>query len=184
MLRQTAYFPCRPERPGAVGILGAVVLAGVFVLAGCGTPPELRSAAPTRSSTTSPVPPSPATPSAEPSQLRPAPHSPFVPTDAGPAVDCAGRPSGRQIVALLRRADILPAGVAATVRTPPLCAGTWQFTVIEVAGHEPLQVVTEGDPTRLRLVTAGTDVCTVQVRAAAPAGVRSLACDLPPPPPA
>ena len=39
-------------------------------------------------------------------------------------------------------------------------------------------MVTRGEPDALRLVTAGTDVCTVEVRAAAPArDPRALACD-------
>ena len=37
-------------------------------------------------------------------------------------------------------------------------------------------MVTRGRPTALKLVTAGTDVCGVEVRAVAP-GIRALACD-------
>jgi hypothetical protein len=72
---------------------------------------------------------------------------------------------------------MLPRDVRVTVRTGPLCAGDWQYTVLAVTGHEELQVVTRGKPTELELVTAGTDVCGVEVRAAAPPGIRTLACD-------
>jgi hypothetical protein len=80
-------------------------------------------------------------------------------------------------VATVRRAaGLLPAGSRPTVREPtPLCAGSWQYTVITVAGREPLRVVTKGQPAALSLVTAGTNVCTVQVRAAAPVGIRTAA---------
>ncbi|MBM0278810.1 hypothetical protein JM949_27680 [Micromonospora sp. STR1s_6] len=75
------------------------------------------------------------------------------------------------------RAGVLPANVRVRVRTGPLCAGEWQFTVLEVTGHEELQVVTRGEPSAPALVTAGTDVCTIEVRATGPAGIRTLACD-------
>jgi hypothetical protein len=109
-------------------------------------------------------------PSARPSTA-PAVTRSFAEATAAP---CAGRPSGDQVVSVLRRVGLLTAGVYATVRTGPLCSGSWQYTVIAVVGREPLQVVTKGTPGSLSLVTAGTDVCTVDVRAAAPAGIRSL----------
>lgn len=59
----------------------------------------------------------------------------------------------------------------------PLCAADWQYTVLDVTGHEQLQVVTRGSGGAPRLVTAGTDVCTVEVRAAGPPGIRNLACE-------
>jgi hypothetical protein len=95
------------------------------------------------------------------------------------AVSCAGYPTGEQVVALLRRtAGILPSGAAATIRMGPLCAGTWQYTVVVVPDHDPLQVVTKGAPSALELVTAGTDVCTPSVKASAPPGIRALTkCD-------
>jgi hypothetical protein len=100
------------------------------------------------------------------------------------AVDCAGRPSGDQVVALLRRStELLPAGAPVSVRVAPRCAGTWQYTVVQIPDREPLQVVTEGSPTSFSLVTAGTDVCTIPVRVAAPYGIRTLACESVPIPP-
>ncbi|WP_238433996.1 hypothetical protein, partial [Micromonospora tarensis] len=94
------------------------------------------------------------------------------------ATACRNGPTGQQVVRLLHgRAGVLPANVRVRVRTGPLCAGEWQFTVLEVTGHEELQVVTRGEPSAPALVTAGTDVCTIEVRATGPAGIRTLACD-------
>jgi hypothetical protein len=92
------------------------------------------------------------------------------------AVPCAGRPTPDQVLAAVRRnSNLLPSGVRATVQTGPVCAGTWQYTVIAVPDREPLQVVTRGAPTSLTLVTAGTDVCTVTVRTSAPPGIMTVA---------
>jgi hypothetical protein len=92
------------------------------------------------------------------------------------AVPCAGYPTGDQIVALLRRTPgMVPSGATATVQIGPLCAGVWQYAVVMIAGRDPLEVVTKGAPSALRLVTAGTDICTVEVRTEAPAGIRSTA---------
>jgi hypothetical protein len=92
------------------------------------------------------------------------------------AVFCGGRPTADQVVALLRRtANLLPGGARVTVKTGPLCAGTWQYTVVDVPEREPLQVISRGAPTALVLVTAGTDVCNVTVRTSAPAGILSVA---------
>jgi hypothetical protein len=71
--------------------------------------------------------------------------------------------------------DLLPASTAVTVRTGPLCAGTWQYSVLAVAGREPLQVLTKGAPGQLVFVTAGTNVCAVEVMIAAPPGILTAA---------
>ena len=89
------------------------------------------------------------------------------------AVACGGAPSTERIIALLRGMSMIPSAKV-TVRTGPLCAGAWQYTVIVVAGREPLQVLTRGVPEALTLVTAGTDVCIPVVRASAPAGILTL----------
>jgi hypothetical protein len=94
------------------------------------------------------------------------------------AVASNGRPSGAQVVALLHRSSVLPTGVAVTVTTGPLCAGSWQYTVVSATGREPLYVLSRGAPQSLSLVTAGTNVCTVEVRTNAPPGIRAAArCD-------
>ena len=63
----------------------------------------------------------------------------------GFAVDCAGDPTGSQVVRVLRRTPgLLASGARVSVRTGPLCAGTWQYTVVAVPGREPLAVVDQG----------------------------------------
>ncbi|MEV4269938.1 hypothetical protein [Micromonospora aurantiaca] len=162
--------PRRRHRP--------LALLTLLALAACGTPPELR--APPAAATPVPVPsasatPSPSATSAPPTPVLPPTLSPSVPASAAP---CRGRPSGDRIIALLRgSAGVLPRDVRVTVATGPLCAEGWQYTVLTVTGHEELQVVTRGESGTPRLVTAGTDVCGVEVRTVAPAGIRTLACD-------
>jgi hypothetical protein len=93
-------------------------------------------------------------------------------------VACGGTPTGEQVISLLRRLGVLTAQQRATVTTGPLCAGTWQYTVVSVPAADPMNVVTRGQPTALALVTAGTNPCTAKVRAEAPEGIRSaLRCD-------
>jgi hypothetical protein len=92
------------------------------------------------------------------------------------ALPCGGRPTGSQVISALRRdRNLLPAGVTPRVVTGPLCAGTWQYTVVVVPDHDPLQVVTRGAPTGLSVVNAGTDVCTSTVTGAAPSGIVAAA---------
>lgn len=170
---------CRAAAPVRAAILAsAVALIGAVGLIGCGTPPELaerRGApvpSPSRSST-------PTAPTASAPTLRPTPSTPPTPTFGEfTAVDCAGRPSGSQVINFLRRTSgLLPSGVRITVATGPLCAGDWQYTVLQVPDREPLQVVSKGAPSALKLVTAGTNVCNAEVRATAPYGIRTIACD-------
>jgi hypothetical protein len=187
-------LPARPGRPGRppgpAGPLLAIavlLLGGLLGLAACGTPPELRER---RGGTVPPPRPTPgasatgATPTATP------PARTRTPDQAGPtgfsesvAVPCSGRPSGQQVLSVVRNTGgLLPGGVRVTIKTGPLCAGTWQYSVLAVPGGEPMQVVTNGPPGDLNLITAGTDVCSVPVRATAPYGIRAIACDgiLPP----
>jgi hypothetical protein len=97
---------------------------------------------------------------------------------------CHGQPSATQVMALLRSSSgILPRNLRATVRSDtPLCAGTWQYSVIEVEERDPLLVVTRGTPGSLTLVAAGTNVCNIPVRTSAPAGIRTVACEAGPAP--
>ncbi|MEV0715754.1 hypothetical protein [Asanoa sp. NPDC050611] len=148
--------------------------------AGCGVPPELNppgSKVPSPSVTASPTP----------SSLPPAPPPlpPPSPTASegfpdSPAVACGGRPSAAQIVTLLKRRGLLPSSYQRRVTVGPLCAGTWQWTVLDTS-NGPLQAVSEITDNTLRLITAGTDVCSIEVRAGAPAGIRAAACDALPP---
>nr|WP_230417138.1 hypothetical protein [Micromonospora tarapacensis] len=148
------------------------------MLAGCGAPPEVRDG-PGRLPTWAPTatPSTAATPTLVPGGLPTAdPHSPSA--DPGLiAVACQGDPSAQRIIGLVRgRSGLLPKDAKVSVGSGPLCAAGWQFTTIAVAGYEPLQVVTREQTGTLRLVTAGTDVCTVEVRVAGPVGIRTLAC--------
>jgi hypothetical protein len=95
-------------------------------------------------------------------------------------VACGGRPSAAQIVTLLKRRGLLPSSYRERVTVGPMCAGTWQWTVLETS-NGPLQAVSELSDNTLRLITAGTDVCSIEVRAGAPAGIRAAACDALPP---
>jgi hypothetical protein len=164
-------------------LLAGGLLVGCLAPAGCGTPPELRkppgidlpsaTAHPTPTST--PAAPRTATPGTSPS-----PTSLF---GENTVVGCQGKPTADQVVALLRRSSTgIPRGVALTVPAPgPLCAGDWQYTVVQVGDRGPWQVVSRGPATALVLVTAGTDVCSIPVRTGAPAGIRTAACETPPP---
>ncbi|MFG2056255.1 hypothetical protein ACGFI9_19755 [Micromonospora sp. NPDC048930] len=151
-------------------------LVALLALAGCGAPPELRQS-------TAPPATASATPTATPSATPATPATPTTPAAAPSPADlvataCAAGPASDRVVSLLRgRAGVLPRDVRVTVRTGPLCAADWQYTVLAVSGHEELQVVTRGKPNALELVTAGTDVCSAEVRAAGPPGIRTLACD-------
>lgn len=158
----------------------AVLLAGTVLLAGCGAPPELTqpqgAPVPTPSqTTTSDAPTSGLPPTGQPTAPTASPAPTFGEFSA---VDCAGRPSGSQVITFLRRTTrLLPSGSRVTVSSGPLCAGEWQYTILQVAGREPLQVVTSGGADSLRLVTAGTNVCNAAVRATAPYGIRTVACE-------
>lgn len=154
------------------------LLIGLALAAGCGAPPELTD--PPRAPL--PVPSSSASP--PPSQRPPTfPGESGQPTD-GPrfpeeiAMACAGQPGGEEIVETLRASNLLPAGVEAEVVDGPYCSGTWQYAMVSVPDRDPLQVITEGKPGALTLVTVGTDVCTVEVRMLAPAGIRAVAACL------
>jgi hypothetical protein len=92
------------------------------------------------------------------------------------AVPCGGNPTANEVIALVRRTvGLLPGGGSVSVTRGPLCAGSWQYTVFAVPNKEPLQVVSRGTPDHLRMVTAGTDVCSIPVRTEAPAGIRNAA---------
>jgi len=166
-----------------------VAATAACALAGCGTPPELRPGPGTpvpRPATPSPTGGPSALPTGVPTNggQSPAPTASgsVAPSFAeGYAASCNGYPSGNQVIALLRRTGgLLPGSGTVPVTTGPLCAGTWQYTVLAVPNHDPLAVVTKGTPEQLTLVTAGTDVCSIPVRTAAPAGILNAALCPPP----
>ncbi|GIJ29026.1 hypothetical protein Vqi01_41880 [Micromonospora qiuiae] len=150
-----------------------------LLLAGCGTPPELSDPTPglpTRAATPSATGPAASTP--PPTTGLPATVAPSPTADAGlVAAACRGGPTRQRIIDLVRgRRDLLPRDAKVRVRNGPLCAADWQFTALDVTGYEPLQVVTRDQAGTLRLVTAGTDVCSIEVRVTSPPGIRTLAC--------
>jgi hypothetical protein len=162
----------------------ALLCAACTVLAGCGTaapgiaapPVSVASTAPEASPTQRP----PTQPPSIQSSTAPAPLP--VPATSSPAgfprdtaVSCAGNPTPDRIVALVRAQGILDGTQTATATVGPLCAGTWQYTVLQAPQREPLQVVSQGPATALVLVTAGTDVCTDPVRTQAPQGIIAAA---------
>ncbi|MGN9775158.1 hypothetical protein ACTMS0_05180 [Micromonospora sp. H33] len=169
--------PTPPRRATARPRAAVVALLVVLLTAGCGAPPDLRQPAPTRAATPGPT----GTPTAVPSPpVTGLPELPGTGSTSSPglvAVTCTAGPSGQRVTDLVRGRDVLPRDARVQVKTGPLCADDWHYTVLDVAGYEPLQVVTRGPGGAPRLVTAGTDVCTVEVRVAAPAGIRALACD-------
>ncbi|MDG4761260.1 hypothetical protein [Micromonospora sp. WMMD710] len=171
-----------PSRAVTHTVLPATLaLLTIGAVTGCGTPPELRNPGAAPTGTGSPTAAPTRTPGTTPTTAPSLPPfgTPSATPDAGlVATACRNGPTGQRVVQLLRgQADVLPPNVRVQVRTGPLCAADWQYTVLDVTGHEELQVVTRGRPTAPELVTAGTDVCTIEVRATGPTGIRTLACD-------
>ncbi len=158
--------PPRSVSRAAVMLLAAAVTA--VTLAGCGTPPDY----PGPPDRPLPLPTTPAT--ATPTPTPTATATPSAPA-ADRAVDCNGRPDADAVLAVLRRAQLLDGDEKVTVVTGPLCAEDWQYTIVSVPDRDPLHVVTRGAPGSLQLVTAGTDVCTIEVRVRAPSGIRTAA---------
>jgi hypothetical protein len=133
--------------------------------------------------TSSPLPPPPALNAPEPTVAQPTTPPTTATVSPSPTgfsesyvVPCDGRPSAAQVISLVRRhGSFITSGASVTATTGPLCSGTWQYTVLAVPNHEPLQVVTKGAPSALTFVTAGTNVCTVDVRAGAPVAMLATA---------
>lgn len=149
--------------------IALLVLCG---LAGCGVPPQLQPRpgtqvpAPSMAAPTSaPFPPGF---SPRPSGPTPTPTASASPFPVFSSVACHGRPTGDQVLALVKQQTAINPSKAIT---QPVCAGTWHYTVLEVIGRDPLQVLSKGDPGALQLMAIGTDVCTVDVRRQAPTGI-------------
>jgi hypothetical protein len=163
----------RPSRFLVPAALSAVC-AAVLLAAGCDKPPDLLP------------PPGVPVPSpsgaAEPSRL-PLPSSSVTGAPSPSAtfsesyyVACLGTPSGDQVIATIRqKTRLLPQTGTIAVPTGPLCSGTWQYTILQAPGKDPLVVITKGAPTALTIVTAGSDVCTITVQTQAPAGLLAAA---------
>jgi hypothetical protein len=149
------------------------MLAAALLAAGCGRPPDMQPdlGVPVPSPSTTPIESRPPVPT--PTASHPASAPTFSETYY---VACLGSPSGDQVIATLRhRSGLLPRTGTVTVPTGPLCSGSWQYTIVQAPRKEPLLVVTQGAPNALRIVTAGSDVCTITVRTQAPAGLLAAA---------
>jgi hypothetical protein len=163
-------------------VFGALAATILLTVAGCGRVERTPMAHPVRSApahpTDSPSPDDTSIPGDDSyPTLEPSPPTdvPTAPADTV-AVSCGGRPSASQVIAALRRdRNLLPQGVTPQILTGPLCAGSWQYTIMSVPEHDPLQVVTRGSASSLTVVIAGTYVCTPEVRGAAPSGIVSAA---------
>ena len=95
-----------------------------------------------------------------------------------PAPVCRNGPSKQQVIDVIKGKPGVPSRPL-EVRFGPYCAGSWQLSIVGIAGtdeEEELLVVTTGRPAALQLLEAGTDVCTDQVEDDAPPGIRVRAC--------
>jgi hypothetical protein len=152
-----------------------VLIVLSLLLAACGKPPEAGE------SPTPQAPPATVPATATVNPTAPGTALPTVAPSGSPgfsenfAQPCNGEPSDAEVLAVLRAEGLLDQGSAAEVAEGPLCAGGWQYAVVTVPDLDPLLVVTQGEPDDLELVTAGTDVCTPEVRIQAPPGIRSAA---------
>ncbi len=158
--------------PPLTKLRAGMTLLALSALAGCGVPPELQPPPGTKVPVPSVAPPTsaPFPPgfSPRPSGPTAAPTVSVTPFPEFSSVACNGRPTGDQVLALVRRQTAINPSKAIT---QPVCAGTWHYTVLEVPERDPLQVLSKGDPAALQLMAIGTDVCTVDVRRQAPTGI-------------
>ena len=106
------------------------------------------------------------------------------PTPAvSPAPRCPAGPTAAQLVAAVQNTPGIP-DEPLTVTGGPFCAGTWQFSTMEIGSaatrdrNERLSVVTKGAPAALQLLEAGSDVCSKLVSDEAPPGIRVRACGI------
>jgi hypothetical protein len=170
------------------------IVFGSALLVGCGSPPQPLPTAPPGPVGSGPL---PSASAGIPSAIGAYPTMPTIPTipvapttartitptttpPPSPAGRCTSGPTRPQVLAVIKGRPGIPDDDLA-VTEGPYCAGSWQFTIVGIAGAsddavEPLLVVTTGRPSALRVVEAGTDVCTDQVEDDAPPGIRVRAC--------
>jgi len=95
-----------------------------------------------------------------------------------PPAKCTNGPTKAQVLAVLKGLPGIP-DKELVVTEGPFCSGSWQFAAVRIAGEtkaEQLFVVTTGTPTALKVIEAGTDVCSTEVQTKAPAAIRIRAC--------
>lgn len=163
-------------RPGTTGIIASMIVVIGAVAGGCALDPVQ----PTRDPSARP--PSPSGGEDTSNRPTPIPMPTGNPTSNGfseyTATTCNGKPTGEQVISVVRPKLELAATVQITVTQQPLCAGIWQYTVLGVPNREPVHAVTRGEPGKLTVVAAGTNPCIPAVRVSAPSGIRTvLGCD-------
>lgn len=165
------------RRPGVLGSFASMIIVIGALAAACALDPVK----PTRDPSARPPSASDGPPGSQVPSLLPPPSTTRASASGFSeyvATSCNGRPSANQVIAAVRPKLNLAANVQVTVTSQPTCAGTWQYTVLSVPNHEPVHVVTRGDPASLTVVAAGSNPCIAAVRVSAPSGLRSvLGCD-------
>jgi hypothetical protein len=101
------------------------------------------------------------------------------PAGPSPAPRCKNGPTAQQVLTVVKGRPGVPQEELKVVEGP-YCSGTWQFSIVQIAGadddDEALLVVTNGPPATIKVVEAGTDVCSVKVQNESPPGIRVRAC--------
>lgn len=148
-------------------------IALVLLTSSCGAPPGLE---PSGDAVREPSPQPPQATTGLPPGYTPRPTPPATPVPTPfpeyTAVDCAGRVTKEQVIAVVRRETDIEPGEAITA---PVCAGTWHYTLLSVPGREPVKVLTKTAPSGLTLVVVGTDVCSLDIQHQAPSGIYTAA---------
>jgi hypothetical protein len=183
------------------------LICGLTLLAGCGSPPQPLPTAPPEPVGSGPLPSGSAglppaglptaglptaglpggiggypTPTLPPGVVVPTitTRPPTTKPTPTPAKRCTSGPTPAQVLAVIKGRPGMPDQELKVIEGP-YCSGSWQFTIVGIAGasdeaEESLLVVTTGRPAALRVVEAGTDVCTERVEDDAPPGIRVRAC--------
>jgi hypothetical protein len=156
-------------------LIGLALLT--FLASACGAPPSLESRgqpvpAPSPAETSSPEFPPGYRPSPTASPSRSVSPSPSLsPFSEFVTVPCGTRVTADQVISLVRNQTPIRPSQATS---GPLCAGTWQYTELQVPDGDPVQAVTARRDT-LVLIAVGTDVCTAEVKLQAPSAIRTAA---------
>lgn len=182
----------------------AGVLTALTLLAACGEPPQPSLTAPPEAPgtvsmpaasgyppvgiatalPTAPVPtyPTAGLPTYPTATTTPPTTATTTPPGPSPAPRCTSGPTAQQVLAVVKNRPGIPEAADLKVIDGPFCAGSWQFSVLEIAAtdaedeYEPLLVVSKGAPATLKVIEAGADVCSVKIQNETPAGIRVRAC--------
>jgi hypothetical protein len=172
--------PPEPALTAPPGVPGFPSLSGsAYPISPTGLPTGPVATYPTAGLPAYPTPTYPAYPTATSTTTPPATATTTPPPSAP---KCTSGPTAAQMIAAVKQRPGIPADAELKVIDGPYCAGTWQFTVVEVAAAdaedqvEPLSVVSNGAPAAVKVIEAGADVCSLKVRSEAPPGIRVRAC--------